>query len=106
MQVDVLRLGEDKAGQRNGKQETLENVGTGIAAVDQIQSPFSLAGQNTGAGFYGSPHSWSLLCPLAVWKTVSSGPRGPAEGGISNISSITYFLHQSYCLFPNHSLIG
>ena len=92
MQVGVLHLGEDEAGQRNRKQESLENVRRGIA-------PFSFAEQNTGAGFYGSPHSWSLLRSLAVWKTFNSGPGGPAEGGISNISSITDFLHQSFC-FP------
>lgn len=74
MQVGVLHLREDEAGQRNRKQESLENVGRGIAAVEQIQSPFSFAEQNTGAGFYGSPHSWSLLRSLAVWKTFNSGP--------------------------------
>ena len=94
----MLHLGEDEAGQRNGKQESLENVGRGITAVEQIQSPFSLAEPNTEVGFHGSPHSWSLLHSLAVWKTVNSGPRGPAEGGISNICSIRYyFLHQSCC---------
>ena len=97
MQAGVLHLGEDEAGQRNGKQESLENVGRGITAVEQIQSPFSLAEPNTEVGFHGSPHSWSLLHSLAVWKTVNSGPKGPAEGGISTICSITDFLHQSCC---------
>lgn len=80
MQAGVLHLGEDEAGQRNGKQESLENVGRGITAVEQIQSPFSLAEPNTEVGFHASAHSWSLLhsgCleDIQLWPQGSCGGR-------------------------------
>ena len=59
-------LGEDKAGQGDGRQEGLENVRRGITAVDQSLSPYVLVSRIQAACFHGSPDSWSLGPSRAV----------------------------------------
>lgn len=43
--VYPLNLGEDEVGQREGKQEGLENAGKGTIAEEQIQSSYLLVEQ-------------------------------------------------------------
>lgn len=83
--VYPLNLKEDKVGQREEKQEGLENAGRGTFAAEQIQSSYPYREENKKLASMAlpTPGSW---CPL--WLSSSSLSALPdCQGGSVRLGS-------------------